>query len=163
MKPKSTPITFPDAMVNAILSGKKTQARFVWEMPSWAEWDTTDNGESRGQIIPKNPKLKGWYSLDEVKSPYGREGDTLWVKETLDMPKLASRITLKITSVRVERLHDISKDDVIAEGCYLGSEQPANTNSARNTYREQWEAINGDHSWETNPWVWVIEFNHEVK
>lgn len=78
---KERPILFNGQMVRAILEGRKTQTRRIWKMPSWAEWDLMDGGEERGAIIPKNQKHRGWYSLDEVQSPYGREGDKLWVRE----------------------------------------------------------------------------------
>lgn len=86
------------------------------------------------------------------------------------MPRWASRITLEIVSVRVERLQDISEDDAVAEGIiklpatgravlakggqYLGA-QWAN---ARDAYADLWESINGRESWDANPWVWVVEF-----
>lgn len=75
------------------------------------------------------------------------------------LPRWASRITLEITAVRVERLQDISEADARAEGCtgHWVEEAPA-ADQARFDYRELWEQINGPGSWDANPWVWVVEF-----
>ena len=78
---------------------------------------------------------------------------------SIHMPRWASRILLEVTNVRVERLHDISEEDAIAEGC-----NPAIVGSDlehlkyRAGYQTLWESINGQGSWVLNPWVWVIEF-----
>lgn len=78
-------------------------------------------------------------------------------RSSIHMPRWASRITLEITGVHVERLQDISEADAIAEGCtnslHLGGGRFANENFAH-----LWWQINGDGSWEANPWVWCIEF-----
>jgi hypothetical protein len=77
------------------------------------------------------------------------------------MPRWASRILLEVVSVRVERLQDISKADAMAEGVaewktYLHGLQPSMEHCY--AYEDLWESINGPGSWETNPWVWVVEF-----
>jgi len=69
------------------------------------------------------------------------------------MPRWASRITLDIQSVRVERLKDISNEDCFAEGLPEDSEK-----GNRTWYGDLWESINGKGSWDLNPWVWVVEF-----
>lgn len=79
------------------------------------------------------------------------------------MPRWASRITLGITSVRVERLQEISEADAVAEGISKSPRTdryiPGNCDYAVWAYRELWDSINGkSHSWDSNPWVWVIEF-----
>ena len=87
------------------------------------------------------------------------------------MPRWASRITLEIISVRVERLNEISEADAIAEGIekvpqgwrrYGPLVNPSGSNQklalARDSYQTLWESINGPGSWALNPWVWVIEF-----
>jgi uncharacterized protein YhfF len=113
--------------------------------------------------------------------PYGQPGDRLWVRETwakageigdeteyradnddptagkwrpsIHMPRWASRITLEITAVRVERLQEISEADAMAEGV----SDSANY-SARDHFHRLWLEINGPESWIKNPWVWIIEF-----
>ena len=73
------------------------------------------------------------------------------------MPRAASRITLEITAVRVERLQDISEADALAEGV-TAKKTPDACYTAREAYAVLWESINGADSWDLNPWVWVIEF-----
>jgi hypothetical protein len=68
-------------------------------------------------------------------------------RPSIFMPRWASRITLEITGVRVERLQQISDADALAEGCSLAS-----------VYARLWESIHGPGSWDANPWVWVVEF-----
>jgi hypothetical protein len=72
------------------------------------------------------------------------------------MPRWASRITLEIVSVRVERLNAIDADDAESEGCGCGVNDKTGGPVAR--YSALWESINGFGSWGLNPWVWVIEF-----
>jgi len=83
------------------------------------------------------------------------------------MPRAASRITLEITDVRVERLKDISEADAKAEGCeQVGVEtgvvdvngNPQEIGSYAAGYYDLWETINGPGSWDANPWVWAISF-----
>ncbi len=77
------------------------------------------------------------------------------------MPRWASRITLEVTGVRVERLQGISIADAMAEGVV---ETNANLRGLepcmewRYAYEDLWRQINGPDSWDANPWVWVIEF-----
>lgn len=78
-------------------------------------------------------------------------------KPSIFMPRAASRITLDITGVRVERLQDISEADAAAEGVSAKHTGDAHY-TAREAYAVLWESINGPGSWDLNPWVWVIEF-----
>lgn len=89
-------------------------------------------------------------------------------RPSIFMPRWASRITLRVTAVRVERLQDISEDDAKAEGVVAGEPMPALVNGKRGevrafTHRDQyallWNAINGKRApWASNPWVWVVMF-----
>jgi len=107
------------------------------------------------------------------------DGDPPW-KPSIFMPRAASRLTLKLTSVRVERLQDISEEDAIAEGiksewCNDQGETPGRTlyfsyatapgvghSTAKAAFRELWESINGSGSWNFNPWVWVLAFERKT-
>src|ERR1035437_104911 len=73
------------------------------------------------------------------------------------MPRSCSRITLEITEIRVERLCDISETDSIAEGVSDRDEDGAWT-SASEAYAELWDKINGDGSWNKDPFVWCLTF-----
>lgn len=89
-------------------------------------------------------------------------------KPSIHMPRWASRITLEITSVRVERLQGISEADALAEGVAQAvrdrlpvqqcGEYDAIDVDPLELYRDLWESINGTGSWGPNPWVWVLEF-----
>lgn len=77
-------------------------------------------------------------------------------KPSIHMPRAASRLTLEVTGVRVERLHQISRGDAMAEGCPFPNLQDGE--SPVRWYEYLWRAINGPDSWDANPWVWVVEF-----
>jgi len=76
-------------------------------------------------------------------------------RPSIHMPRVASRITLEITGVRVQRLQEISERDAWAEGCEdHGDDGP----SGYAVFEKLWQSINGAESWEANPFVWIIEF-----
>lgn len=92
------------------------------------------------------------------------EGWARWIP-SIHMPRVASRITLEITDVRIERLHDITEQDAIAEGApdyEEGIDAPPPDDSYQWSYiasfTRLWESINGKGSWAANPWVWAISF-----
>jgi hypothetical protein len=105
----------------------------------------------------------------------GSSIDGKW-RPSIHMPRWASRITLEITGVRVERLQHISEVDAIAEGIerhYNGwrpyttifyeedGVTPANyLRDPRESYRQLWNSLNVAHGfgWDVNPWIWVVEF-----
>lgn len=84
--------------------------------------------------------------------PYGK-----WVP-SIHMPRWASRLTLEITCVRVERLRDLSEDDAKSEGITPPSGGVLPGWEYRINFRDLWMSIYGSENWEANPWVWVIEF-----
>jgi len=74
-------------------------------------------------------------------------------------PRWACRLVLEAESVRVERLHNITHADAVAEGCK--DDDPKGYLDARDYYSAAWERINGKRkgcSWSDNPWVWVVGF-----
>ena len=112
---------------------------------------------------------------------YSKELKVKW-KPSLFMPKAACRIFLRITNVRVERLHDINEADAKQEGvevkeygshpffCTRDYSYKKNSNGFwpgfcadtgdqfSRSFKSLWRSINGEQSWNDNPWVWVIEF-----
>jgi hypothetical protein len=123
----------------------------------------------RETFVYRSKHDRYYYRADHpVYDPYAHDG---W-KPSIHMPRRASRITLEVVAVWVERLHEITDDDARAEGVqpFTGvapdqvvpgpgfdgarlGDQPH-----RLPYADLWRAINGPEAWDSNPWVWVIEF-----
>lgn len=121
-----------------------------------------------------------------MRCPYGEVGDRLWIRESfcitsadegtqgllyrgqceeypslkkiwkpsLHMPRWACRTVVQITEIRVQRVQDISDDDKIAEGMDPNTCLRGRTDQ----WIMLWNSINGDDSWDENPWVWCISF-----
>lgn len=104
------------------------------------------------------------YKADECNSDWDGE----W-KNTLYMPKTVSRITLINEGITIERLQDITEEGAIREGVYRNSEGVCWTVGDGNnyhssttplkTYERAWKHINGEASWDANPFVWVLKFS----
>jgi hypothetical protein len=180
---KERPILFSGPMVCAILAGMKTQTRRVVKFSNagcWERGSLPDSWVDQSNPIGTYPTYVNcpygqpgdrlWVretfllresgkhavykaGMDSVEAAgfgamYGG-----W-KPSIFMPRWASRLSLKVTGVRVERVQDISEADAIAEGrcLVLGDE--------RGYFPETWDTINAKRGfgWDANPWVWVIEF-----
>lgn len=108
------------------------------------------------------------YAADPVELPLLANGRGAapgwWTRSSLFMPRHASRITLEVTGVRVERLNDCSEADAMAEGLirsgdgWRGAQDLPWFASPVAAYRSLWESINGVGSWDANPRIWVVEF-----
>ncbi len=95
------------------------------------------------------------YRADYPDSSRPTEGWT----PSIHMPRWASRITLEITGIHVERLNNISEGGAQAEGASPATHMITPPEAAyRVGFRHLWESIYGEESWKGNPWVWVIEF-----
>ena len=140
---KERPIIMSSESVREILAGNKTQTRRVLkkEPAIWTVGDRLWVKESFFYAhVKSNPRYRADYS------DWDAEGIN-WTTP-LYMPRKYSRITLEVVSVRAERLQEISEVDAILEGC-----------ESREAYRKRWDEINGKrYPWESNPFVWVIEF-----
>lgn len=183
---KSKPMLFSAPMVRALLEGRKTQTRRIFKGTS------EHKGPYNPSYLEMYQKSSGWGTI--APHPVGSE---IWVRETwaefpsdgdwiyradhpeklagqlkwrpsIFMPRCASRITLKVTDVRVQRLQDISKEDAKAEGIrddgaayldYMSGDY--HFSWAVSSYQSLWESINGPGSWDANPYVWAYTF--EVK
>ena len=192
---KEKPIIFNAKMVQAIRDRRKTQTRRIISN-SLAQNHISGNGtsifdkcpygqpgdhlwvretfgilqpthaDSIGQSIDPFPVFRA--NGDEApawdEGPFEFSG---W-KPSIHMPRWASRITLEVISVRVERVQDISEEDAEAEGCeteripYLHNGQivQMDIRSPRAVFSVLWDSINAKrgYSWDSNPWVWVVEF-----
>lgn len=113
------------------------------------------------------------YKADGVPTPEFYDADDVlhcrW-RPSIHMPRWASRITLEITGVGVQRLQSITPNDAAREGlvklpatgryCLNQGDQyfGGASHDAREVFSGLWESIYGEESWQANPWVWVIEF-----
>ncbi|KPL80378.1 hypothetical protein SE18_24405 [Herpetosiphon geysericola] len=180
---KDRPILFSPLMAKAILDGKKTQTRRIIK-----DQDAVEFYEPTGEFIHVHANDCPSYCdyACQYPCPYGMRGDTLWVRESfavwdggttylanavdedgdekewvkearlaygvrwkpsIHMPKALCRIHLKVVDFDVERVQSISDDDAKAEGVESAA-----------AFRELWIRINGQGSWDSNPWVWVVKF-----
>ncbi|WP_119154181.1 hypothetical protein [Caldimonas tepidiphila] len=105
---------------------------------------------------PKGPRVFSHVAAFAADG-YELEPGERWIP-SIHMRRAASRLTLEITGVRVERLQDISEEDAKAEGVGVKNSPAAHLTTYRRGYRDLWEQINGAGSWDANPWVWVVEF-----
>jgi hypothetical protein len=124
----------------------------LWVRETWGR-DQADNGGDRhwNRIV---------YRADPGEQALDNGTPVPW-KPSIHMPRWASRITLEVTGVRVERLQDISVADAMAEGVVEVNENLRGLEPCmewRYAYEDLWESINGAGSWDANPWVWVVEF-----
>ena len=186
MNIKERPILFSPEMVNAILEGRKTQTRRLFKLPKSFIWVDEEKGicapaescpEAEVEISDLFCKYgsvgdclwvrETWAKSNQINDStifyratdsdikqralsYSEREDR-W-RPSIFMPRWASRITLEIKNIRVERLKEISEADVIAEGC------PKEILYGFGWYRDLWADINGKESWDSNPWVWIVEF-----
>lgn len=88
----------------------------------------------------------------------GCEGSTGKLVPPIHMPRWASRITLKVTEVKVERLQDISEQDALAEGCRHHHDPDGDGQNVIEQFSYLWQSIHGPGSWEANPWVVALTF-----
>ncbi len=158
-------------------SGKVIAARDVTVVPRWTPGMLLWVKETFGYDAHDDRIV---YRADHPDAKENRgEGPEVWRwKPSIFMPRVASRITLEVTGVRVERLHDISESDAIAEGVRFFADLPSIhpygndprwsagdptatdecLHSARSAFGNLWVSINGPDSWDANPWVWVVSF-----
>ena len=182
---KERGVLFSAPMVRALLDGTKTQTRrlckaakshddgedyrgdirivspygqrgdLIWVKETWAAPHAFDPMPPR--LIPAGTRFHFRATVDA--------GGLLW-RSSIYMPRWASRITLEITDVRVERLQKISEADAVAEGWTKQPERSddpqVHADAARDWYSELWESANGAGSWDANPWVWVVSFRRLV-
>ncbi len=111
------------------------------------------DGDDRPLAEP--PVIYRLGALDPVPDGY-----TAW-RSPLFMPRWASRLTLEVVAVRVERVQDISDDDVRAEGYTRMTHGGVYiARGDRAAFREAWDGLNAKrgYPWSSNPWCWAITF-----
>jgi hypothetical protein len=142
----------------------------LWVRESFQQFFTDEMPEDRirgprGTMgIPAQPHRESYiYYRADGEAAHPEHGEGRWTP-SIHMPRWASRITLEVTRVRVERLHDIRQADADAEGCeYPGCALWIERVGRKFSgwvlgFAMLWESIKGPGSWDANPLVWVIEF-----
>lgn len=184
------PILFNTEMVRAILDGRKDATRRIVKgfIPDDAVWGYTAF-TPKGYISCRGTFANG-YGEKFFKLPC-EPGDILYVRETwkkapngyyyyedwqkddiadvtkwkpsIHMPKEAARIWLKVTDVRVERLQEITSEQICREGVEVEYPHVLNGEEKRYAFSRLWDSTikKSDldrYGWNASPWVWVIEF-----
>lgn len=199
-KMKERPILFSAEMVRAILDGRKTQTRRVVKGMA-LDWLQPGMFSPKFVADPENYLSPYGYAGDRLwvretlcteidatmaemecgKFAYKADDESnLWTSvngyriiPSIYMPRWASRVTLEVVNVRVERVQEISREDAKAEGVsnLWRWDQARNEKHPEHfvrgvlnpfvaNYSVLWDEINGKRGfgWDVNPWVWVIEF-----
>ena len=131
----------------------------LWVREAWRACRDLD------KTPPRDIEPGSSIEFEATKRSYAEVGLVGKLRPGMFMPRWASRITLEITGVRVERLQDISEADALAEGIErhdVLTDGNAPPGFHAYTYSRVWEQINGADSWSANPWVWVVEFRRVV-
>jgi hypothetical protein len=134
--------------------GERGDRLWVRETCVIAPQDWNDGSFSNAIDSENKRRLIQYIATDP--SPDAADDYGLKKTPSIFMPRWASRITLEITNIRVERLQDISDEDAISEG--VDRTNTSISGYASERYKRLWESINGKGSWDANPYVWRIEF-----
>ena len=136
------PILFTAENAQKVHDGRKTQTRRI----------ITPQPEMSGAILPFREMAEEpgvWiYNGQTFTCPYGTVGDRLRVAADI----------LELTVVRVEKLNDISECDAIAEGVTPCGHTSFHVDEHTCSFKALWASINGEESWQLNPWVWCLSF-----
>lgn len=133
----------------------------LWVRETWADFDVDGDDPRRVVYRVSASDADGLVGGYKVK----------W-RPSIFMPRWASRVTLEIEAVRVERVQEITEADAMAEGCEEAEckfcADPQGVQGAhcncdegyRESFRALWDSINAKrgYGWDVNPWVWVIQF-----
>lgn len=176
-----------DGLAHLEWIGEPSCGSGVWDVPEYSADVTCPYGQPGDQLWVRETcrafaanggPYSVLYTADAADRPINDDQHAEWVAlhayggglgkqvPSIHMPRWASRITLEVTSVRVERLQDISEADALAEGIVrqpdggygLADTTHYHFTDPRQSYFSLWEAINGAGSVEDNPWVWAVEF-----
>ena len=123
----------------------------LWVRESWQAQNTSGLWWHE---VPRNDRpLWNWAFTNPVEPAY-EAIPPRWIP-SIHMPRMACRIELEITQLRIERLNNISERDAIAEGC-----TGENFDMPVSDFIWLWDSINAErgYSWSSNPFVWVVSF-----
>ena len=132
----------------------------LWVRETWAADDMFDN--TKPSEIPRGAATVFYRASAPSDDPCDTKNLRGKWRPSIFMPRWASRIQLEVNAVSVERLQDISIDDIVAEGA-LPADAKIGPNGmfAIDTWRDLWDSINGKRpgcAWVDNPWVWRVRF-----
>jgi hypothetical protein len=120
--------------------------RPIGHCPVSVTWEVDDRSEVR--LCPPH----------EWRESFDADG-VVW-RPSIHMPRWASRLTLELTDVRVQRVQEISEEDAIAEGCVRFEAAPG-TPEPKAAFAALWDSLNAKRGfgWNQNPWVWALTFS----
>lgn len=118
--------------------------------------------ETWGYPIALNSDKQYIFRADEVAESDFKNDSHIW-HPSIHMPKEAARIWLKVTNVRVERLQEITSEQICREGVEVEYPHVLNGEEKRYAFSTLWNSTIKKseldlYGWDANPWVWVIEF-----
>jgi len=130
----------------------------LWVRETWrpsVDGEVSCSEYKTGEFVPieNTPEAAdAWIESRKAVEQYPILKPPVW-RPSIFMRRWASRITLEITDICIERLKDISEEDCVSEGIKKLQ------GGAMVEFKTLWESINGKDSWWDNPWVWVVKFN----
>lgn len=142
----------------------------LWVRETWGRIQPT-------HATPDGRPYDGWFTFKadyEDEKPGWEEGNYIFSgwKPSIHLPRKVCRLFLEVENIKVERLHDISEEDAISEGVEQNRDgswhdyiEPNRLcqDAAKPSFHSLWMKINGEKSWQSNPWVWVISFKPILK
>jgi hypothetical protein len=142
----------------------------LWVRETWQAYHLVDYECDHWEEL-LSPKERHDYHCSPVYKADGKSAPDKWFP-SIFLPREYSRLTLKITNIRVKLLQNISDGDCYDEGveAWLENEKnlplyndgtPGKYKNIRSAFKAMWSLINGEESWESNPFVWVIEFERK--
>jgi hypothetical protein len=152
----------PRVTIGRVVTLKKLKAAVGDRLWVREHWRTTQAFEDLppSAMTPENARIK--YLADDFIDNKGKAFAHFYDgrhRAGMHMPRWASRLTLTVTDIRVERLQDISRGDAMEEGCPFPN-MASGPNPCR-WYAELWDEINGSGAWAANPWVAAYTFTVE--
>ena len=131
----------------------------LWVRETWQVVTGRQVGDLGAAVRYRDMEVKACQMPEDRALPLCLTWDR-W-RPSIHMPRWASRLTLEVTGIRVERLQTITEDGARAEGVWSEDVDLMEPSACRSAFRDLWDDTNGARpgaSWEANPWVWVVAF-----
>lgn len=171
MNTKERPMLFSTAMVQAISAHNKRLTRRTRNLEGINanpnDYHAHINYMESVNINASFMSIKD-NTIEQIKCPYGNPGDVIEVKNGAD--NSATNIWLKIETVSICRLQNLTREEAVMEGVEMIETDAMPVyrdyldknnfhHDPINSFRSLWISINGERSWNINPWVWEIKFH----